>query len=186
MPIPHNLRKGVILRMDGKPYLVIDYWESRTGQRRPTLHVKVKDVLLGKVLERSIDGDSPVDELDSQNRVLQFLYSDPAACHFMDVRTFDQFDIPHQVVGDGKVFLLEEAEYKVLFLDGAPVLVDLPPAVVLEVTQTPPSAGTASGNTNKAATLSNGIEVQVPRFIKAGDRVRISTDTREYLGKDNE
>lgn len=186
MPIPHNLRKGVIMRLDGKPYVVLEYWESRTGQRRPTLYVKIKDLMLGKVLERTISGDSPVDELDSQNRLLQYLYSDPAACHFMDVRTFDQLEIPHDVVGDSKIFLLEENEYKVLFLDGKPVLVELPPAVVLEVTQTPPSAGTSSGNTNKAATLSNGLEVQVPRFIKTGDKVRVSTETKQYLGKDNE
>jgi len=186
MAIPHNLRKGGIIRLDGKAYLVIEYWESRTGQRRPTLHVKVKDVMLGKVIEKSIDDGSPVDELDSQTRVLQYMYSDPGACHFMDVRTYDQFEIPHEVVGEGSVFLLEEAEYKVLFLDGNAVLVELPPAVTLEVVETPPSAGTASGNTNKAAKLSNGIEVQVPRFIKAGDKVRISPASREYLGKEND
>ncbi|HZN57251.1 MAG TPA: elongation factor P, partial [Planctomycetota bacterium] len=182
MAIPHNLRKGAIIRLEGKAYLVLEYRESRTGQRRPTLHVKIRDVLQGKVLEKSIDDGVPVDVVDSQTRVLQYLYSDPATCHFMDVRTYDQLDIPHEVVGDGAVFLLEETEYKVLFLEDQPVLVELPPTVVLDVVDTPPSAGTASGNTSKAARLKNGIEVQVPRFVKTGDRIRISTDTREYLG----
>ena len=184
MAIPHNLRKGVIIQIEGKPYLVLEYWESRTGQRRPTLHVRVKDVKAGKVLEKSIDDGSPVDVMDSQVRVLQYLYADHSAFHFMDVRTYDQIDLPPDVVGDNKVFLLEETEYKVLFLDDQPILVELPPMVVLEVVETPPSAGTASGNTNKAARMSNGIEVQVPRFVKVGDRLRVSTDTREYLGKD--
>ena len=186
MAIPHNLRKGAIIQLDGKPYLVLEYWESRTGQRRPTLHVKVKDVKLGKVLEKSIDDGSPVDLMDSQIRVLQYMYSDTSTCHFMDIRNYDQLEIPLAIVGDNKVFLLEETEYKVLFLDDVPILVDLPPVVVLEVIDTPASAGTASGNTNKAAQMSNGIEVQVPRFIKKGDRIRVSTETRDYQGKDNE
>src|SRR5678815_4321223 len=138
MAIPHNLRKGAIIRLEGKAYLVLEYRESRTGQRRPTLHVKIRDVLQGKVLEKSIDDGVPVDVVDSQTRVLQYLYSDPATCHFMDVRTYDQLDIPHEVVGDGAVFLLEETEYKVLFLEDQPVLVELPPTVVLDVVDTPP------------------------------------------------
>lgn len=186
MAIPHNLKKGAIIRLEGKPYIVIEYWEARTGQRRPTLHVKVRDVKAGRVLDKSIDEGSPVDLMDSQTRVLQYLYSDVSTCHFMDVRTYDQLEIPHSVVGDNAVFLLEETEYKVLFLDDQPVLVELPPVVVLEVADTPPMAGTGSGNTNKAARMSNGIEVQVPRFVKKGDRIRVSTETRQYQGKDNE
>jgi elongation factor P len=186
MAIPHNLRKGAILRMEGKPYLVLEYWEARTAQRRATLHVKVKDVMLGKVLERTLDDNVPADVIESQNRLLQFLYSDPSACHFMDVQTFDQIDISHDVVGETVTFLVEEAEYRVLFLDEKPVLVEIPPTVILEVVDTPPSAGTSSGNTYKAAKLKNGIEVQVPRFVKTGDKIRVSTENREYLGKDNE
>jgi elongation factor P len=184
MAIPHNLRKGIILRIEGKPYLVLEYWEARTAQRRATLHVKVKDVHQGKVLERTLDDNVPVDLIESQNRLLQYLYSDPGACHFMDVRTYDQVDISHEIVGETEAFLVEETEYRVLFLDEQPVLVEIPPSVTFEVVDTPPSAGTASGNTYKTARLKNGMEVQVPRFVKTGDRVRISTETREYLGKD--
>ncbi|MBI4605573.1 MAG: elongation factor P [Planctomycetes bacterium] len=186
MAIPHNLRKGVILRMDGKPYLVLDYWEARTAQRRATLHVKLKDVLQGKVLERTLDDKVQADVIDSHNRLLQYLYSDAGACHFMDSRTFDQLAVPKEVIGDSEPFLVEETEYRVLFLDEQPVLVEIPPTVVLEVVETPPSAGTASGNTTKAAKLKNGLEVKVPRFIVIGDKVRINTETREYLGKENE
>jgi elongation factor P len=185
MAIPHNLHKGVIIRLDGQPYLVLDYWEARTGQRRPVLHVKVRDVLRGRVMERVLDDQTKADVIDSQNRLLQYLYSDQSTCHFMDGQTYDQIALPRELIGEGFPFLVEEAEYRVLFLEDRPVIVELPPSVNLEVVSTPPASNT-SGNTYKAAKLKNGIEVQVPPFVKNGDMIRVSTESREYLGKANE
>ena len=184
MAIPPNLKKGVILRLDGQAYVVIDYWQARTAQRRNTLHAKLRDVVKGKVIEKTLDDKSDADVLESQVRILQYMYSDSGGCHFMDVRTYDQFAIPHELVADREKFLLEEAEYRVLFLEGQPVVVEFPPTVTLEVVETPSTAGTASGNTDKDATLKGGIAIKVPRFIKVGDRVKVNTETLEYLGKD--
>jgi elongation factor P len=164
--------------------VVLEYWVARTAQRRSTLHVKVKDIKRGKVVEHTLDDKSNVDAVESQTRVLQYLYADSAAYHFMDVRTYDQLSVPRDVVGDSARFLLEETEYRVLFLEEQPVIVEVPPTVTLEVVDTPPTSGTASGNTYKAAKLKGGMEVSVPRFIKVGDRIRISTETLEYLGKE--
>lgn len=184
MAIPPNLRKGVVLRIDGQPCVVLDYWEARTAQRRATLHVKIRDLLKGKVMEKTIDDRTDADVMESQVRFLQYLYSDASACHFMDVRTYDQFALPRDLVADREMFLIEETEYRVLFLEDRPVLVELPPTVTLDVVEAPPSAGTTSGNTDKVAVLRGGIQVKVPRFIQRGDRVRINTETLEYLGKE--
>jgi elongation factor P len=184
MAIPPNLKKGIVLRIDGQPYLVLEYWQARMAQRRTTLHAKLRDLKKGKVIEKTLDDKSEVDVIESQLRVLQYLYSDPQAVHFMDVRTFDQYDLPKELMGDADKFLIADAEYRVLFLDGQAVQVEIPPTVTLEVLDTPPSAGTASGNTYKIAKLQAGFEIQVPRFVKTGDRVRVNTETLEYLGKD--
>lgn len=184
MAIPQNLRKGAVLKIDGQPHVVLDYWEARTAQRRATLHVKTRDLLKGKVMERTLDDKTDADLMESQVRFLQYMYSDASACHFMDVRTYDQFALPRELIADREAFLIEEAEYRVLFIEDRPVLVELPPTVTLEVVDAPPSAGTASGNTDKVAVLKGGIEVKVPRFIQRGDRVRINTETLEYLGKE--
>ena len=184
MAIPQNLKKGIVLRIEGQPYVVLDYWVARTAQRRATLHVKIRDVKRGKVLEKTLDDKSNVDEIESHLRILQYLYSDSGACHFMDIRNYDQIAVPKEVVGDGQKFLLEETEYRVLFLDAEPVQVEIPPTVVSEVVDTPPTSGTTSGNTYKAAKLKCGIEMSVPHFIKVGDRVRINTENLEYLGKE--
>jgi elongation factor P len=185
MAIPENLKKGAIISLDGQPYVVLDYWEARTAQRRGTLHVKLRDVKRGKVVERTLDDRSNADVMESHVHLLKYLYADAAAYHFMDTRSYEQVELPRALLGDGAVFLVDEGEYRVLYLEEQPVVVEIPPAVTFEVMETPPSAGTASGNTNKTARLKGGLEVSVPRFIKAGDRVRISTETREYLGKES-
>lgn len=184
MAIPENLKKGTMLRLEGQVYLVLDYWVARTAQRRGTLHVKLKDVQRGKVIDKTIDDRSNVEVADSQVRLLQYLYSDSGACHFMDPRSFEQFSLPRSLLEGRENFLVEEAEYKVLFLEDAPVLVELPPTMVFEVVETPPASGTTAGNTDKVAILRGGITARVPRFIQAGDRVKINTETLEYLGKE--
>ncbi len=184
MAIPENLKKGTILRIEGQLYLVLDYWESRTAQRRSTLHVKLKDIQRGKVLDKTIDDRTDVDVAESQVRLLQYLYLDQAACHFMDPRSFEQFSVPRELLEGKENFLIEEVEYKVLFIEGQPILVELPPTVTLDVVETPPAAPSSAGNTDKIAILRGGISARVPRFIQVGDRVRINTETLEYLGKE--
>ena len=127
--------------------------------------------------------------MESNVRTMQFLYSDRASFTFMDSQTFDQIVIPREQMEDLEPFLEPEHEYRVLFLESQPLNVELPPAVVLEVTETaPPSKGTGNvgGNVYKEAVLKTGLKVMVPLFIKQGDLIRISTANREYSGKENE
>lgn len=189
MAIPKNLKKGTVIRIEGQPCLVLDYWEAKTAQRRATLHVKLRDIQKGKVVERTLDDKTDVDLLESTVRLMQYLYSDRASFAFMDSQTFDQISIPKEQIGDLEPFLEPEKEYRVLFLEGQFLSVEIPPAVVLEVTETAaPSKGTGTigGNVYKDAILKTGIKVMVPLFIKIGDLIRINTSTREYLGKENE
>jgi elongation factor P len=187
--IPKNLKKGAVIRFEGQPYIVLDYWEAKTAQRRATLHVKLRDFEKGKVFERNLDDKAQVELVESTVRYLQYLYADRNGFNFMDNQTFDQIAIPRERMEEAEPFLEEGAGYRVLFLESQPLHVELPPAVVLEVTETAPPAkttGTSGGNVYKDATLKTGIKVLVPLFIKAGDRIRINTESREYLGKESE
>ncbi len=189
MAIPKNLKKGAVIRFEGQPYLVIDYWEAKTAQRRATLHVKLRDFQKGKVFERTLDDKAEVDLVDSNVRIMQFLYSDRASFTFMDSQSFDQIVLPREQLEEIEPFLEPEHEYRVLFLENQPLNVELPPAVVLEVTETAtPSKGTGTigGNVYKEAVLKTGVKVMVPLFIKQGDLIRINTASREYLGKESE
>ncbi len=190
MAIPKNLKKGTVIRVEGQPYIVVDYWEAKTAQRRATLHVKLRDMEKGKIVERTLDDKAQVDLLESTVRIMQYLYSDRASFTFMDNQTYDQVSIPREQMGEeAERFLLPEAEYRVLFLESQPLQVELPASVSLQVVETaPPGGGTATkgGNVYKDAVLQTGLKVMVPLFIKIGDLIRVSTESREYLGKENE
>jgi elongation factor P len=186
MAIPKNLKKGSVIRVEGQPYIVVDYWDAKTAQRRSTLHVKLKDLDKGKVIERVLDDKAEVDLVESSARMMQYLYADRSAFYFMDSQNFDQQTIPREMMeDDAEKFLVPEKEYRVLFLENQPLQVELPPSVSLAVTETAPAGG-GGGNVYKDAVLQTGLEVKVPMFIKIGDVVRISPQSREYLGKENE
>jgi len=117
---------------------------------------------------------------------MQYLYEGGGEFNFMDSQTFEQIAIPVDSLGDAKWYLIENEEYKVMFLDNEALSVDLPAAVVLEVTETEPSArGDTVSNVTKPATLSTGLTVKVPPFVKEGDRVKVDTRSGEYLERAN-
>ena len=104
----------------------------------------------------------------------------------MDSETFEQFNIPVDNLGDAKWYLMENEEYKVLFLDNEAISVDLPASVVLEVIETEPFAkGDTVSNVTKPATLQTGLVVKVPPFVKEGDKVKVDTRTGDYLERAN-
>jgi elongation factor P len=187
MAIPKNLKKGTVIRVEGQPFVVVDYWEAKTAQRRATLHVKLRDLEKGKVFERTLDDKAQVDLLESNVRIMQYLYADRAAFTFMDNQTYEQVSIPRDQAGDIEPFLVPDGEYRVLYLESQPISVELPPTVVMEVKETAPqSKGAGGGSVYKDALVTTGITVLVPLFIKNGDRIRINVGTREYLGKESE
>jgi elongation factor P len=105
---------------------------------------------------------------------------------FMDAQTFDQYSIPAEDLGDARMYLLENQEYTMLFLNNKAISVDLPASVILEVIETEPSVrGDTVSNVTKPAKLQTGLEVKVPPFVKLGDRLKIDTRTGEYLERAN-
>jgi elongation factor P len=184
MAIPKNLKKGTVIRVEGQPYVVVDYWEAKTAQRRATLHVRLRDLDKGKVFERTLDDKSQVDLVDANVRFMQYLYADRSMFTFMDNQTFDQITIPRERMEDSEPFLVPEAEYRVLFLESEPLSVELPASVSLEVTETAAAAkgtGSIGGNVYKDAVLKTGLQVKVPLFIKTGEKIKVDTRTGKYM-----
>ncbi len=113
---------------------------------------------------------------------MEFLYEDGESCTFMDPETFEQVSIPNRSLGPFLRFLTPNQRLDVAFLDAEPVEVLYPPTVVLRVETTPePIHGQQDSNVYKSATLENGMEILVPPFIKAGDRVRVEVETGKYV-----
>lgn len=186
MYTPSDFRKGLRIIVDDQPYYVVDYQHFKMGRGKANIRTKLKHIKTGAVLEKVFSSNDSFQPPDMEERKMQFFYESAGEYTFMDSQTFDQVVVPAENLGDAKWYLIENDEYKVLFLDGEAISVDLPAAVILEVTYTEPAArGDTVSNVTKPATLSNGLEVKVPPFVKEGDMVKVDTRTGEYLERAN-
>ena len=180
-----QFKKGVVITLDGAHWAVEDYHVQKTAQRRPVLHVRLRNLKTGHVVERGFDEADKFDQPDLQSRAHQFLYADGSASVFMDAETFDQLSGPAELVGQGKWLLKEGADFLIRLVDGRPAQVVLPPTFVDEVVETGEPSPGHSSNVLKDARLACGLTVKVPQFIKVGEHVKVDTETHKYHGKDS-
>ncbi len=182
-----QLRKGMVIRHEGQVLTIEDYRLAQTGKQKATVHVKMRALRDGHLVERSLDELGRLEEVPTEIRTMQFLYSGGDELVFMDSKSFEQYSLGDNVLGEAKPFLVEEETYRFLTVDGQVASIQLPDIVVLEVVDTAPVQHVGgSTSVHKDARLKSGLTIQVPLFIKTGDRVRVSTDTRQYQGKEKE
>ncbi len=181
------IKRGMLIRHQGHIYTVIEFQERHSGKQRPTVHVALRDVRDGHPVDRTLADLEPIHEVPHQYRNVQYLYARGSERVFMDAETFEELALgPPQLRGH-EPFLNEGAEYRVMFVDGQPLALEIPENVPLKVRDTAaPShgAGTPGGNVLKEATLENGLTIRVPLFIKPGEMIRVDTRSRSYAGKE--
>jgi elongation factor P len=177
-----DLKKGTIFQYDNVPYRVVDYNQKVMGRGGSIVNVRIKSLLDGKVLEKTFKGNEQLDTADVTNTNVQYLYNDSAHFFFMDEDTFEQFEIPADVVGDGAGYLKEGDKVQIQLFNGVVINVELAKNVPLLVTYTENVVkGDTTSNVMKDATLETGIIVKVPAFIKQGDLIKVDTRTGDYL-----
>lgn len=176
-----DLKKGVLFQWEGTPYRVVDYNQKVMGRGGSIVNVRIKSLLDGKVLEKTFKGNEQVEAADVTNQGVQYLYSDGTTFFFMNEATFDQFEVPADLVGDGAGYLKEGDKVTLQFFDGRPISVDLPKNVPLKVTYTEDVVkGDTTSNVLKDAVVETGITVKVPAFIKQGTIISVDTTTGAY------
>jgi elongation factor P len=176
-----NLKKGVLFQMDGVPYRVVDYNQKVMGRGGSIVNVRIKSVLDGKVLDKTFKGNETVENATVTNETAQYLYSDGDTFHFMNPETFEQFEIPADLVGDCAGYLKEGDEISLQFFEGRAINVELPKNVPLLVTYTEDVVkGDTTSNVMKDATLETGITIKVPAFIKQGELISVDTSNGAY------
>ncbi|MBK7141123.1 MAG: elongation factor P [bacterium] len=177
-----DFRRGLPIVVDDQPYYVVEYQHFKMGRGKANIRTKLKHIKTGSVIEKVFSSNDVFKPPDLENRRMQYLYEATGEATFMDVQNYEQITVPVEKLGDAKWYLIENSEYQVLFLDNAPISVELPAAVTLQVTETEPSArGDTVSNVTKPAKLSTGLMVKVPPFVKEGDMVRVDTRSGEYL-----
>jgi elongation factor P len=184
MATSNDLKNGLVLNIDGQLWTVIEFQHVKPGKGPAFVRTKLKNVLTGKVVERTFNAGVKVDTANVDKREMNYLYRDGSGYVFMDNQNYEQMTLSEEVVGDGKNYLLENQAAVVAVYEGNPIYVELPANVVLEITYTEPGLqGDRSSGGTKPATVETGLQIQVPLFIEQNVKVRVDTRTGEYLGR---
>ncbi len=180
----NDLKTGLTLQLDNGLWSVVEFLHVKPGKGAAFVRSKLKNVETGQVVEKTFRAGEKVAKAMLDRREMQYLYKEGNEYVMMDNETYEQLQVTADQIGDGIKYLKENMVVQILMHDSRIIGVDLPPHVILEVTDTPPSekGNTAQGGT-KPATLETGAVVNVPFFISNGDKIRVDTRTNEYLDR---
>ncbi|WP_062377979.1 elongation factor P [Demequina pelophila] len=187
MATSNDIKNGSVLNLDGNLWSVLEFQHVKPGKGGAFVRTKLKNVLSGKVVDKTFNAGTKVEFETVDRRDMQYLYFDGTSYVFMDPNTFDQVPVSPAVMGNATDFLLENESATIGSHNGNPIFLELPASVVLEVTYTEPGLqGDRSSGGTKPATLETGKEIQVPLFLEAGTKVKVNTESGDYLGRVND
>lgn len=178
---PTDLKKNVLITLDGQPYKVIEYSQKVMGRGGSIVNVRVKNLITGALIPKTFKGQEKIEPAEVTTKKVQYLYKDEDEFYFMDPTTFEQYELSKDLVGDSKDFMKDGDEMEIQFYNGSAINLTLPKNLWLEVTYTENAVkGDTSTSVMKDATLETGVVIKVPAFIKTGDIVSVDTETYAY------
>jgi elongation factor P len=180
----NDLKNGLVLNLDGQLWTVTAFQHVKPGKGGAFVRTTLKNVLTGKVVDKTFNAGTKVDTATVDRRDMTFLYRDGGDFVFMDGTTYDQITIPVETVGDAANYLLENQTAMVALHEDVALYVELPASVELVISHTDPGLqGDRSTGGTKPATLETGAEIQVPLFLSSGEKVKVDTRDGRYLGR---
>lgn len=179
-----RMKKGMLIKVGEDLFRVLELQHVTPGNLRGFVRVKFRNIRNGTLSDQKLRSEDTVDRATLDERAMQYLYRDGDSFHFMDTDSYEQVPISEEALGDAVNYLVPEAIISVEFYGSEPVGIELPVTVDLKVEDTAPGIKGATASAQvKPARLETGLVVQVPPFVNPGDRVRVSTDTGEYLSR---
>lgn len=187
MATTNDLKNGIVLNLDGQLWAVVEFQHVKPGKGGAFVRTKLKNVLTGKVVDKTFNAGIKVETATVDRRDMQYLYRDGEDWVFMDTATFEQLPVPNTVVGEGADYLLENQTANVAIHEGTALYIELPASVELRITYTEPGLqGDRSTGGTKPATLETGAIIQVPLFLESDTKVKVDTRDGSYLGRVND
>ena len=184
MPAANDLRKGMAIRYNGNPAIVLDIHHRTPGNLRAFVQCIIRYIGTGKSADIRFSSTEKVDVVDVNRQALEFSYSDHQGYHFMDPSTYETITLNESLIGDSKQYLVEHLKVEVLSIEGRPAQVELPSSVVLKVVESADGIrGDSANNVQKPATLQTGKIINVPLFIKEGELIKVSTVDGTYMSR---
>ena len=186
MATTNDLKNGMCLDIEGTLWTVIEFQHVKPGKGPAFVRTKMRQVLTGKVVEKTFNAGVKIEVAILEKREMQFLYKEGEDFVFMDNKTYDQMNISASTVGDAANYMLENTEAIVAINENNPLYIELPASVELTVTYTEPGLqGDRSSGGTKPATVETGIQIQVPLFIKQDEKIMVDTRDGSYQGRAN-
>jgi len=177
-----EFRKGLKIEIEGKPYEIIDFLHVKPGKGGAFVRTKLRNMLNGRVVDRTFRSGEKVDTPDLRERQMQYLYKEVDNYCLMDNETYEQIYLPEAQIGESTLFMVENETVNVVFFNEKPIGIELPIFVELSVTHTEPGVkGDTASKATKPATLETGAVMPVPIFINVGDRIKVDTRTGSYV-----
>lgn len=178
------MKKGMLIKIGQDLFRVLELQHVTPGNLRGFVRVKFRNIRNGSLSDQKLRSEDFVDRATLDEREMQYLYRDGDAFHFMDTASYEQLHIDAEALGENVNYLIPDALIKVEFYGTEPVGIELPQTVDLVVEDTAPGIkGATASNQIKPARLETGLVVNVPPFVNNGDKVRVNTETGEYLSR---
>ncbi len=181
-----DMKRGILLDLDGAPWQILDCsFQTPSARGASTItKIKIKNLKTGQVLSKSYRGGEMVPTADCEKRPVQFLYKDGEGFVFMDQESYDQFTLSKEELGDDWGYLIDGLEVRSLLYNGQVIAIELPVTVELEITDTAPALKNATAQAQlKSAVLETGVEIQVPPYLKTGEKIKVDTRDGRFISR---
>ncbi len=181
----NEFKGGMKVELEKEPYTIIAVEFVKPGKGQAFTRTKLKHLISGRVVEKTFKSGEKFDIADVEESKMRLLYEDQDGAVFMNDTTFDQVTVPFDIIGDNRVWMMEEIVYDLVFYKGSVVDVSCPNFLNMKITETAPGVkgDTASGRVLKPAVTETGAKIQVPIFIEEGELIKVDTRTGEYVSR---
>lgn len=178
----NDLKIGTKITYNGEPYVVIFAQHSKLGRGGGIMRTKLRNMISGTIIEKTFAGAEKLEEAELETKKAQYLYNDTINYFFMDSTSFEQFSLSKNQLQETAQYLKEGGEVDILYYQDKAINISLPIKMTFEVTYTEPGfKGNTASTITKPATIETGSQVQVPLFIKTGDKIVLDTRTGQYV-----
>jgi elongation factor P len=177
-----QLRPGMVVKFNNELHTVFSMVHRTPGNLRGFVQAKMRNIRSGSMIEHRFSSEDKVERISLDEQEMEYMYDDGDSYYFMNTENYEQMHLSKEMLGDGVWYLIPQLKVNVEFYEGKAISVELPPSVEMTIKETEPSLkGATVSNVTKPATTDTGLVVQVPPFIGAGERIRVSTTDGSYL-----
>lgn len=178
----NEIKLGKVIVVNNEPYLVVKTDHHKMGRGGAVLKTKSRNLITGNMLDKTFQGNDKIAEAETSRNKVNFMYKDEINAYFMNNKSYEQFELALEEVGEKAKFLKDGTDVDILYFNDRPISIELPVKMDFEVTSAPPGVkGNSAGNVTKQVEIETGAILNAPMFINQGDKIKVNTDTGEYV-----